>query len=134
MIPKSARVLVLLAWTATFSLPLQADTRARVLTTDTAELRAVVSTAHDRFKRLREGKNADYIPVLAQVDSNLFGVAMVTTSGQRAEAGDADTNFAIESISKVFTLATAMQEHGEEVVLSKIGVDATGEKFNSIDA
>jgi len=94
----------------------------------------LVNEAHAKFKGLKEGKNADYIPYLAKVDSNLFGVAVVTAKGEVYAAGDTEYAFAIESISKPFTMALVMQEQGEETVLKKIGVEPTGMPFNSVMA
>ncbi len=79
-------------------------------------------------------KNADYIPYLASVSSNLFGVAIVTVDGQVFTAGDVNYSFSIQSCSKVFTLCQVMQESGEDAVLQKIGVEPTGMPFNSVVA
>src|SRR5262249_62178788 len=67
-----------------------------------------VREAYDKFKGDTSGKNADYIPYLAQVDSKLFGIAIVTTDNQVFTLGDVKYSFSIRSISKVFTLAFAM--------------------------
>src|SRR6185312_15751277 len=77
---------------------------------------------------------ADYIPALAKVDPNLFGIALVTTDGKVYSAGDLKTEVSIQSISKVFTMADVIQEQGLQSVEKRIGVDATGAKFNSIIA
>jgi glutaminase len=90
--------------------------------------------AHARFAGLQEGKNADYIPALAKVPSNLFGIALVTTDGKVHAVGDADSLFSIQSISKVFTMARVMEDSGEQVIEDGVGVDATGQVFNSIVA
>jgi glutaminase len=95
---------------------------------------AAVKSAYDQFKGLNEGKNADYIPVLAKVPSNYFGIALVTPKGQAYTAGDIDPRFSIQSISKVFTMALVFQESGEKLVEDSVGVDATGQVFNSIVA
>src|SRR5215470_17911685 len=68
-------------------------------------VKAVVQEAYDKFKTDTSGKNADYIPYLAQVDSKLFGIAIVTTDNQVLSMGDIKYSFSIQSISKVFTLA-----------------------------
>ena len=83
------------------------------------------------FKDVTEGANADYIPILATVPSELFGVVIVTKDGQVFSAGDTDYVFAIESTSKPFNLAMVMQESGPDAVLDKIGVEPTGLPFNS---
>lgn len=95
------------------------------------ELQQAVEEAHAKFKDLKEGKNADYIPILATVPSELFGVVIVTKDGKVYEAGDTDYVFAIESTSKPFNLAMVMQESGPEAVMEKIGVEPTGMPFNS---
>ena len=95
---------------------------------------AAVKAAYDRFKTLQEGKNADYIPALAKVDPNLFGIAVVTPDGKVYTAGDIKTEVSIQSISKVFTMAQVIQEQGLESIEKRIGVDATGARFNSIIA
>lgn len=95
------------------------------------ELQAAVDEAHKMYKGLKDGKNADYIPILATVPSELFGVVIVTKDGQVYSAGDTDYVFAIESTSKPFNLAMVMQESGPEAVMEKIGVEPTGMPFNS---
>jgi glutaminase len=93
-----------------------------------------VETAYQQFRNLKEGKNADYIPALAKVDPNLFGIALVTVDGKVITAGDVKTEVSIQSISKVFTMAQVVQEQGLEAIEKRIGVDATGARFNSIIA
>lgn len=97
-------------------------------------IQAALLAAHAEFKDLDEGKNADYIPALAEVDPKLFGIALVTTDGKLTAVGDAESLFSIQSISKVFTLAQVLQESGEQAVEDNVGVDATGQVFNSIVA
>ncbi len=92
---------------------------------------SVVREAYDKFKTDTNGKNADYIPYLAQVDSKLFGIAIVTTDNQVLTLGDVNYSFSIQSISKVFTLALAMEELGPDKVFEKVGSEPTGRPFNS---
>ena len=87
-----------------------------------------------QFRTLKEGKNADYIPALAKVDPDLFGIALVTPDGKVYTAGDVKTEVSIQSISKVFTMAQVIQEQGPAAIEKRIGVDATGARFNSIIA
>jgi glutaminase len=94
-------------------------------------VQSVVQDAYDKFKNDSRGRNADYIPYLAQVDSKLFGIAIVTTDNQVLKLGDVDYVFSIQSISKVYTLALAMEELGSERVFEKIGSEPTGRPFNS---
>ena len=92
---------------------------------------AVVQEAYDKFKNDNNGKNADYIPVLAKVDSKLFGIAIVTTDNQVITKGDVTYSFSIQSISKVYTEALAMEALGADAVFEKIGSEPTGRPFNS---
>jgi glutaminase len=100
----------------------------------TSDPQTVVNNAYNQFKALKEGKNADYIPALAKVDPNLFGIALITVDGKVYTAGDIKTEVSIQSISKVFTMAQVIQEQGLESIEKRIGVDATGARFNSIVA
>src|SRR5215211_472318 len=99
-----------------------------------AQVEAVVREAYEKFKSDTGGKNADYIPYLAQVDSKLFGVAIVTTDNQVLSMGDIKYSFSIQSISKVFSQALAMEELGPAKVLEKVGNEPTGRAFNSVFA
>lgn len=95
---------------------------------------SVLRDAYEKFRNDTSGKNADYIPYLAQVDSKLFGVAAVTTDNQAITLGDVNYSFSIQSISKVFTLALAMEELGPDKVFQRIGSEPTGRAFNSVPA
>jgi glutaminase len=92
---------------------------------------SVVREAYEKFKNDNSGKNADYIPYLAQVDSKMFGIAIVTTDNQVITMGEVKYSFSIQSISKVFTLALAMEELGGDKVFEKVGSEPTGRAFNS---
>jgi len=96
------------------------------------QLQQVVDDAHAKFKDLKDGKNADYIPILATIPPELFGVAIALPDGTVYTAGDVDYRFAIESTSKPFTAALVMQQYGgPEAIVEKIGVEPTGLPFNS---
>jgi glutaminase len=97
-------------------------------------IQKVLDEAYNKFKDLKEGKNADYIKELAKVDPNVYGIAIVTTDGQVYTKGDLATQVSIQSISKVFTMARVIEEQGPKAIMDKIGVDATGMRFNSIVA
>ena len=99
-----------------------------------AQVDAVVREAFEKFKTDTGGKNADYIPYLAQVDSKLFGIAIVTTDNQTLSMGDIKYAFSIQSISKVFSQALAMEELGPDKVFEKVGNEPTGRAFNSVFA
>ena len=95
---------------------------------------AAVDAAYAKYKDLQEGKNADYIPALAKVDPKIYGIALVTVDGKVYTAGDITSEVSIQSISKVFTMAKVMEEQGPDAIKNNMGVDATGQVFNSINA
>jgi glutaminase len=99
-----------------------------------AEVQKAIDAAYAAYKGLEAGKNADYIPALARVDPKFYGIAWVGVDGKRYARGDVDVPFSIQSISKVFTLASVLQTAGGTAVVDKIGADATGQVFNSIVA
>lgn len=98
------------------------------------KLELVAKTVFDDVKKIKEGKNANYIPFLDEIDPELFGLSIVTKDGRTISLGDSDYVFGVESVSKVFTAILAMKQSGEREVLHKIGADATGLPFNSIMA
>jgi glutaminase len=99
-----------------------------------AQINAALDSAYARFKDLKEGANADYIPALAKVDPNIYGIALVTTDGRVYTKGDVSSEVSIQSISKVFTMAKVIEERGTGAIAQNMGVDATGQVFNSIVA
>ena len=101
---------------------------------DLNTLKAAVDAAYAQHHAAPGGANADYSPYLAKVPSDLSGVVVVTVDGDVFAAGDTDYPFAIESISKVCTLALALEDVGPDAVQEKIGADPTGLPFNSVIA
>jgi len=99
-----------------------------------ANIEAALDSAYAQFKDLKEGANADYIPALAEVDPNIYGIALVTVDGRVYTKGDVASEVSIQSISKVFTMAKVIEEQGPLSIPSNMGVDATGQVFNSIVA
>jgi glutaminase len=99
-----------------------------------AQIDSAVKAAYGKYKDLKEGKNADYIPALAKVDPKIYGIAVVTTDGKVYTAGDVKSEVSIQSISKVFTMAKVIEEQGRDSIVKRIGVDPTGMRFNSIVA
>lgn len=97
-----------------------------------APLREVLREIHARFSSNSDGKIADYIPELAKANRDWFGISIVTADGQIFEVGDCKQNFTIQSISKPFVYGMALEDHGLDHVLSKVGVEPTGEAFNAI--
>src|SRR4030095_4809843 len=109
-----ARILAALFIATTFvTVPLASlAQKASPVAPNRAQVEAVVKESYEKFKNDTGGKNADYIPYLAQVDSKLFGIAIVTTDNQELTMGDIKYSFSIQSISKVFSQALAMEELG----------------------
>ncbi len=106
-----------------------------IRTTPSAEkIHTALSDAYAKYRDNKDGANASYIPALAQVPSDLFGLVVVTADGQFFEIGDTQYAFAIESISKVFSMALVMEELGAEALHAKVGADPTGLPFNSVIA
>lgn len=99
-----------------------------------AQIKAAVEEAYAESKGITGGKNADYIPFLANVDPNLFGISVTLLDGTTYSVGDTGYKFGIESVSKVLTAILVLKQYGAEAVLKQIGADATGLPFNSIFA
>ena len=97
-------------------------------------IQQTLNTVYAETKDLSGGKNADYIPELAKVNPHYFGIAVVTVDGKIYSVGDANVPFAIESISKPFVYALALKDNGEKFMTEKVGLNATGQKFNSVMA
>lgn len=86
----------------------------------------------DDVRPLRSGAPADYIPELAAADTEPLGLAAVGPAGRVVTVGDAAAEFTIQSISKPFVLALALEQLGREPVLRRVGVEPSGEPFNAI--
>lgn len=89
---------------------------------DANKLQQAVDQAYTQFHSLNGGQNADYIPFLANVPGQLAAVAIVTCDGNVYSAGDSDYRFALESISKVCTLALALEDVGPQAVQDKLAL------------
>ncbi|MFN0066603.1 MAG: glutaminase A [Limisphaerales bacterium] len=87
---------------------------------------------HDRHRDVREGQVATYIPELARANPDWFGICLVTAGGSVYEVGDTAVPFTIQSISKPFVYGLALEDQGRADVLRKVGVEPTGDAFNSI--
>lgn len=87
---------------------------------------------HARFSTLKSGDVASYIPQLAQADPDDFGIALTSMAGHRYQAGQADTEFTIQSVSKPFVYALALTDLGPDEMLRRVGAEPSGEAFNAI--
>jgi glutaminase len=95
-------------------------------------LRRFLTDCHEEFRADNSGELADYIPELKRANSDHFGIALVTIDGHVYEVGDSAVPFTIQSVSKAFVFALALEMVGEARVAATIGVEPSGEAFNSI--
>jgi glutaminase len=95
-------------------------------------VRRLLAEAHHKFRQDGEGKVAEYIPALAKVDPDLFGIAVVGVSGRTFTAGDSSASFTIQSVSKPFAFALVCDVLGAEEARTKLGVNSTGLAFDSL--
>ncbi|MFH7028536.1 MAG: glutaminase A [Heteroscytonema crispum UTEX LB 1556] len=92
----------------------------------------VLNELHSKYKSLQDGVVANYIPELAKVNSDLFSICIVTVNGEVYEVGDYKQLFTIQSISKVFAYGLVLEDRGRDYVLTRVGVEPTGDAFNAI--
>ena len=76
------------------------------------QIKEVAQQAYDLYKTNTDGKNADYIPYLANINKNLFGISICLLNGQTIEVGDSEYRFGIESVSKVHTAILVLRQYG----------------------
>lgn len=95
-------------------------------------IQAFLEHLHQRYHDLNDGQLASYIPQLEKADPNWFSISLVTVDGQVFQVGNVEQLFTIQSISKVFVYGLAMEEQGRGEVLKRVGVEPTGDPFNSI--
>tara|TARA_Y100000389_G_C17444076_1_gene510469 strand:+ start:955 stop:1965 length:1011 start_codon:yes stop_codon:yes gene_type:complete len=93
-----------------------------------------LQTLHKKTKHIKRGKNAAYIPELARVNPNTYGISVMDCDGKLYSAGDHKKKVAIESISKLFSFARVVEKHGMQHMLDKVGVHGSFLPFNSIIA
>ena len=93
---------------------------------------ACLKRLHCRYQPCKQGVVASYIPELAKANPDWFGMSAVTVDGQQCHLGHASQLFTIQSISKPFVYGMVLEDWGEEQVLSRIGVEPTGDPFNSL--
>jgi glutaminase len=99
---------------------------------DPSAIDSAVAHAYSVHRHNSQGRNAGYIPALADVDPGLFALCAMTPTAHIASIGDVEHEFPIESISKVFTLALVIEQQGQRAVRTKIGANPTGAAFDSV--
>lgn len=98
-----------------------------------SHVQEVIEDVYEKYKDIEEGEVASYIPELARANPQHFGIAMVTVDGQRFSAGDSQHEFTIQSICKPFAFQMALEEFGRDRTLEHVGVEPSGDAFNSIE-
>ena len=93
---------------------------------------AILEEVYDRYKGQGQGAVANYIPELAKANPDWFGISLITTDGERYEIGDTSQQFTLQSISKPLVYGLALEDRGRDEVLARVGVEPTGDAFNSI--
>jgi len=96
-------------------------------------LQELVDGLHKKYSSRDDGEVATYIPELGKADPEDFGICIATSDGRTFEAGDSDRLFTIQSISKPFTFGMALEAHGQEKISRHVGVEPSGDAFNSIE-
>ncbi|MBD2104750.1 glutaminase A [Leptolyngbya sp. FACHB-261] len=99
---------------------------------DRGPLQRFLEDLHRKYQPLCEGHLANYIPELAKANPDWFAICVITVDGQVYTVGDFEQLFTIQSISKGFVYGLALEDHGRDAVLSKVGVEPTGDAFNAI--
>lgn len=94
----------------------------------------MVDAAHEQFRTLDTGTVSDVYPALAKADPSLLGICVASVDGALYGAGETTTSFPIMSVAKAFTFALACEAVGTAEAAQRIGVDATGLPFNSLEA
>ena len=102
------------------------------LPTQPALLQSAIDDLHSQYQSLQTGTIASYIPELAKMNPDWFSICIATVDGQCFEVGDSRQLFTIQSISKVFVYGLALEDHGREPVLTRVGLEPTGDAFNAI--
>ena len=97
-----------------------------------AIVRDLLTQGYETFRQIDDGSVASYIPELGHANPAHFGACVVSVDGQCFEVGDCDVEFTIQSISKPFVYAMALTEHGRVKVCQRVGVEPSGDAFNSI--
>jgi glutaminase len=100
---------------------------------DKHELQIVIEELYEKYKPVHDGDVATYIPELKKANPDELGICLVTSDGRIFEAGNCDRPFTIQSISKPFTFGMAIEELGHDKVFHHVGVEPSGEPFNSIE-
>lgn len=98
-----------------------------------SQIQDVIDVIYEKYKNIDDGEVATYIPELGKADPKHFGICLATVDGQVFRAGDCDKEFTIQSMCKPFAFQMALEQCGLEETLKHVGVEPSGDAFNSID-
>jgi glutaminase len=98
-----------------------------------SEIGDLVAATYARHLANRSGAVADYIPELKAVDADRFGIAIASVNGRLFTAGDVEHPFTMQSVSKAFVYCLALELVGRDEVVSRVGVEPSGDPFNAIE-
>src|SRR5215471_9026502 len=97
------------------------------------ELQHLIEHLYDKYVPVNDGQIATYIPELGKANPDDFGICLVSSDGRVFEVGNCNQPFTIQSVSKPFTFGMAIEELGHDKVFQRVGVEPSGEPFNSIE-
>jgi glutaminase len=98
-----------------------------------AQIQRMLDHLHEKYRNVDDGEVATYIPELGKADPGHFGICIATADGRLFRAGDYDKEFTIQSMCKPFAFQMALEKHGLEATFKHVGVEPSGEAFNSIE-
>jgi glutaminase len=98
-----------------------------------SQLQKIIDNIYEKYKDVDDGTVATYIPELGKANPKDFGICLATVEGQVFTAGDWESEFTIQSMCKPFAFQLALEQHGTEKTLKHVGVEPSGEAFNSIE-
>src|SRR5205807_1078356 len=99
----------------------------------TLSIQDIVNGTYEQYRSIDDGVVATYIPELSKADPRDFAICLVTVDGKVFCAGDWEKEFTIQSICKPFAFQMALEEFGRERVLARVGVEPSGDAFNSVE-
>lgn len=98
-----------------------------------SQIQKILDSIYAKYKDVDDGTVATYIPELGKANPKSFGICLTTVDGHVFSAGDCDQEFTIQSMCKPFAFQMALEQHGPEKTLKHVGVEPSGEAFNSIE-
>ncbi len=98
-----------------------------------SHVQEIIQDVYEKYKDIHEGEVATYIPELAKANPDHFGICLATVDGRVFCAGDCEAEFTIQSICKPFAFQMALEEFGRDKTLQHVGVEPSGDAFNSIE-